>query len=246
MVPDGKDPDDYLKKHTADEFIKLADNARTLVEYKISTVEKNFSPENNNTRESFLTGITGILAEIDDSVNRDMYVKWVSKKYDISQDSLAREVEIKRAGGTIASQNIFMKKRIVKDVPPSAEKNTDGGENEELTQEDKRLDKNEKLFILLLSEDLQNFNRIRKKTDENFFKFEDNKELYHYRERVDAGRKISKELLLGDVGIAQAEILSQIISKWLEPPDLSIACDDLIEIITKSKYDSMISEMLLN
>ena len=143
-VPDGKDPDEFLKKHTPQDFIDVAEKAGTLVEYKASLVERQYPPNDNGMRVKFLSGITEILAAIDDAVERDMYVDWAARKYGISPEPLKEQIQSLRAGGKINAGNIFMKR--VATQSRDAEKEPSSGK---MSEQEKKIDLYEKTLLLL-------------------------------------------------------------------------------------------------
>ncbi|MDQ9813230.1 toprim domain-containing protein, partial [Acinetobacter pittii] len=57
-IPDGKDPDEFLKKHTNEDFYKLIDNALPLMEYQLQYVLKS---TNRNTLEGKLLAVNQLM-----------------------------------------------------------------------------------------------------------------------------------------------------------------------------------------
>lgn len=91
--PDAKDPDEYLNKYGPERLKKCIDNAISLVEFKVSILEKNFNPEILESKVRFLTGVANILAKIDNNIERDLYIDRISKKYGMSPGPILKEVE---------------------------------------------------------------------------------------------------------------------------------------------------------
>ena len=227
-VPDGKDPDEYLKKHSSDEFISLTENAPTLVEYKIMYARKKFSANDNGTRAKFLNEVTNILAKIESAAERDMYVKWTADKYRIAGESLKEQVEIVAAGGKIKTENIFLK-RVAKNEDENY--NTNGEKN----KEEIRIDKLEKTLILLCAEDKKCFQKIREKIGNDFFKNNNNKELFERLcERYDAGDEVSKEVMLSESKeVEEASTLAGILEGWITPEDPMLAANEVVANLKK-------------
>lgn len=90
---DAKDPDEYLNKYGPERLKKCIDNAISLVEFKVSILEKNFNPEILESKVRFLTGVANILAKIDNNIERDLYIDRISKKYGMSPGPILKEVE---------------------------------------------------------------------------------------------------------------------------------------------------------
>lgn len=91
--PDAKDPDEYLNKYGPERLKKCIDNAISLVEFKVSILEKDFNPEILESKVRFLTGVANILAKIDNNIERDLYIDRISKKYGMSPGPILKEVE---------------------------------------------------------------------------------------------------------------------------------------------------------
>lgn len=91
--PDAKDPDEYLNKYGPERLKKCIDNAISLVEFKVEKLEKNYDPENFDSKVRFLTGISSILSKIDNNIERDLYIDKISKKYGMSPGPILQEVE---------------------------------------------------------------------------------------------------------------------------------------------------------
>lgn len=91
--PDAKDPDEYLNKYGPERLKKCIDNAISLVEFKVSILEKDFNPEILESKVRFLTGVANILAKIDNNIERDLYIDKISKKYGMSPGPILKEVE---------------------------------------------------------------------------------------------------------------------------------------------------------
>lgn len=92
-VTDGKDPDEYIKNKGAGMFQLLIDNAESFIEYKIGKIEKKYNLEDTVEKIEFIEQIAKILANIKKTVEREVYIKKIAKKTDISADSIAAQVE---------------------------------------------------------------------------------------------------------------------------------------------------------
>ena len=90
---DVKDPDEYLNKYGAERLKKCIENAISLVEFKVSILEKDLDLENFDSKVKFLTGVSNILSKIDNNIERDMYIDKISKKYGMSPGPILKEVE---------------------------------------------------------------------------------------------------------------------------------------------------------
>ena len=238
-VPDGKDPDEFLKKHSAEDFVSVVDKARTLVEYKLFLAQQQFPPTDNGMRVKFLSAVTEVLAAIDDAVERDMYISWVSRTYGISEEPLKEQVQQIRSGGRLNAQNLFMKRTV------SSEKRPEGAAADTaMSEKERKIDLFEKTLILLMAEDSRCLARVKVRIKEDFFVRKSNRELYRFLlNRAESGMPISKESLLNGAGLADAEVLTKILGTWISPPDVEKACTELIIKLKKAQNEKRLAEI---
>ena len=90
---DVKDPDEYINKYGKERFQKCIESSISLVEFKISKLEKDLNLDNFDSKLKFLTGAADIIAKIDNSIERGLYIDLISKKYNIGTGPILREVE---------------------------------------------------------------------------------------------------------------------------------------------------------
>ena len=90
---DVKDPDEYINKYGKERFKKCIESSISLVEFKISKLEKDLNLDNFDSKLKFLTGAADIIAKIDNSIERELYIDLISKKYNIGTGPILREVE---------------------------------------------------------------------------------------------------------------------------------------------------------
>ena len=90
---DVKDPDEYLNKYGPERLKKCIENAISLVEFKVSILEKDLDINDFDSKVRFLTGVANILSKIDNNIERDLYIDKISKKYGMSPGPILKEVE---------------------------------------------------------------------------------------------------------------------------------------------------------
>ncbi len=91
-VPDGKDPDEYIKKKGPDSFRKLVDNASSLFEYKIASYRKEMDISNPQGKINFLNKIAEVLAKSSNRFEIETYARKVANDYEISEEAIISEV----------------------------------------------------------------------------------------------------------------------------------------------------------
>ncbi|MBQ9479433.1 MAG: DNA primase, partial [Selenomonadaceae bacterium] len=73
IIPDGKDPDDYVRKHGRDEFWQLALNAMPMIDYRIRYVMGRADKSSVDGRINALREILSSIATMNDSALRNEY-----------------------------------------------------------------------------------------------------------------------------------------------------------------------------
>ena len=234
-VPDGKDPDEFLKNHSPEDFIKAADAAPTLVEYKITRVEKQTPPVDNGSRAKFLAGLTSVLASVSDAVEREMYINWSAKKYGISPSTLKEQTDTLRAGGKINTSGIFMKRVVTGDQAQQSAANLD--------KEKQKVDKDEKMLLLIMAEDGRCREKISRKIGEDFFVMPANAELYKKLLETPGEGSFGKEMLLASVGLEDAAVISGLLEKWSSPMDPTGEAEKIVSRLNEYKYSARLGEI---
>ena len=92
VVPDGKDPDEYIKKNGKERFAALLEGAVSDMEYKLLTAAKDIDLNNEDGRLKYLAAAAEIIAATDDIMTRDIYIGRLSEKYGVSRTALTARV----------------------------------------------------------------------------------------------------------------------------------------------------------
>ena len=93
VIPDGKDPDEYIRKNGADRFRGLLNGAVSDIEYKLLTAANGISLESDDGKIKYLSLAAEIIAETDDVMTRDIYIGRLSEKYGVSRTALTSKVD---------------------------------------------------------------------------------------------------------------------------------------------------------
>lgn len=97
VVPDGKDPDEYIKKNGADKFKKVIENAVPLIEYDLLAAAGNIDATDDNGKIKYLNAAAEIIANTTDIVERDLYISRLCEKFSVSRTALETKVnELRR------------------------------------------------------------------------------------------------------------------------------------------------------
>ncbi|MBR3145210.1 MAG: DNA primase [Clostridia bacterium] len=97
VVPDGKDPDEYIKKNGPERFKALLEGAVSEIEYKLLTAVEDIDVNTDDGKVKFLSRAADIIADTPDPIARDLYISRLSDKYGIQRSTLENRVkEIRR------------------------------------------------------------------------------------------------------------------------------------------------------
>lgn len=94
-VTDGKDPDDYVRKHGKEAFLKLADNAMPATDYKLRLARRGFDLNNDMDVLEYINRVVPVLRSLG-PVEQDIYIRKLSSEFGISESAISMAV---RAGG---------------------------------------------------------------------------------------------------------------------------------------------------
>lgn len=92
LLPDGKDPDEYIKNNGSEKFKNLVERAISLLEYKIKVQQRKHNVDNIDDKIKLLNSIAEVLAEHDNEVEIELYTEAYAEQYGISRDSLEKEI----------------------------------------------------------------------------------------------------------------------------------------------------------
>ena len=86
-IPQGKDPDEYVRVNGKDAFIKLINQAEGLVEYRIKKAGEGLNFRDNNDLIKYGKKVTEILAKVN-PIEKDIYIKKISEDTGIREQAL--------------------------------------------------------------------------------------------------------------------------------------------------------------
>lgn len=93
-LPEGEDPDSFIKKHPVSEFDKLIENAVNFVEFKASTYQKLGKLDDPNVKVKAIRSIVESISKIPDALKRSVFIREISSKYKIPEQVLNAELEV--------------------------------------------------------------------------------------------------------------------------------------------------------
>lgn len=164
-VPDGKDPDEYVRKNGSGGYKKLVEAALSLVEYKIRVLRSEQDLATTEGKITFLNKVAAVLSKIDNVMEREMYIKKLSREYEISEEAILSEVL--RRTRPAAKQSL----KIANAVEAAKKAAATGGEI------DWKLMHDERFILSLLCVDNSIYNTVKEHFKIEMFSGEENRRI---------------------------------------------------------------------
>lgn len=93
IIPDGKDPDEFIKKNGSARFSALLEGAVSEIEYKLLGAAQSVNTDTDDGKLQYLSLAAQILADTPDMMTRDLYIGRLSDKFGVSRISLETRVK---------------------------------------------------------------------------------------------------------------------------------------------------------
>ncbi len=137
VIPDGKDPDEFIKKNGPDRFRALLTGAVSDIEYKLLMAADGLMLDTDDGRLRYLNIAAHILATSNDSMARDIYIGRLCEKYGVSRAALTEKVnEYRKKNATQAQRkeinDIIRPKYTKDDINPERRASPKGVAAEEM------------------------------------------------------------------------------------------------------------------
>ena len=92
QIEGAKDPDEFVLKFGEGRFKLAMDNAISLIEFKVKNLSKDINLNNTSDKIKFLNEIAKILAKVDNTMEREIYIDKIANNYQISKEAIYAEV----------------------------------------------------------------------------------------------------------------------------------------------------------
>ncbi len=100
VLPEGSDPDSYIRENGPEAFIKLIDNASPLMEYRLQQLKKRFDLASDKGRINYIEELMPFLMAAVNQVEQDFYLKRASEELGVDEDALRSELKKRRGRGS--------------------------------------------------------------------------------------------------------------------------------------------------
>lgn len=232
-----KDPDEFIIKYGNLRFQKVMDSSISIVEYKIKCLKKTLNFDNVQNKIKFLNEIAKQLANIDNTMEKELYIEKFARDYDISKEAIYAEVNKIIYANTSAVAVLEKPKPAFKLKAKEPEKEID-----------KNIIKRENTIISLLI-DTKNAENIYKKIKDVIvpeeFKFELNKTIIiKLYEEYEKGNININSIIDSFEEDAQNHI-TMIMAYDFEIINPDKAIEDLLIVYEKEKLNNKKTEIML-
>ncbi|MPM63719.1 DNA primase [bioreactor metagenome] len=164
-LKDCKDPDDFIKKYKKEGFLKAIENSVSHIVFQINILKRKFDFNKDEHLIKFAKEVALIIKSLSSPVEKDYYIKYVSKEFNISLDAMKEEVFGKSFN---KSKKNYKKFEKTEQKPIEKIKNIENGEKFV-----------EETFIKLLMENKELRLIALLKISENDFLINDSKEIFN-------------------------------------------------------------------
>ena len=232
QISGAKDPDEYVLKFGPEKMLKAMDEAISAIEFKIKVLRANLDLNNVNDKVKFLTEIAKILSNVDNNIEREVYIDRISKVYEISKNAIVSEVD-KLLYRSLAGVTKFEKSNIVL-------KDTQDAKIDVATR------KREGMVVYLLVDYTKAaFDKIKNVVDLDLIKSEKNKKIIGILyERIDLDNLPENIISLFE-DEDDINYVSGILSYDFEISDVNKAIEDIEKVYYKEKLISLRNELIL-
>ncbi len=91
-IPDGKDPDEFIKKNGADRFRVLLDRSANDVEYRLIRLGQDFDLSTDDGRVRYLMEASKLLTGLSDPIEREVYAGRLSEQLNVRRDAILEQI----------------------------------------------------------------------------------------------------------------------------------------------------------
>ena len=233
QVEGAKDPDEFILKYGNIRFQALIEKALSVIEFKVKLLKNNLNLENINDKIKFLNEIAKLISNIDNNIEREVYIERIANEYDISKEAIFAEVN------KLTYTNSKSEKILEKPKPVVSHKKID---KPEVSQAIKRRENT--VISLLLIGDLSIFEIIKQNIKLDDFVDEVNaniaKRLYEEYEKGNS----NINGIIDNLEQEEQNQITMIMADDYEISDLEKAIDDIVQVYRKEKLNNKKFEIL--
>ena len=126
-IPDGKDPDEFIKKNGAERFKLLLERSANDIEYQLMDIGSKHALSTADGQVSYLREACAALAKLSSPIERDVYAGKLAKQLNASKSAVLMQIQHeakrqqKKTGERELSQVIRQERSAARKITPEAE-----------------------------------------------------------------------------------------------------------------------------
>ena len=228
-----KDPDEFVIKYGNARFQALIDKALSVVEFKVKVLKQRLNLDNTSDKIKFLNEIAKLIAKVENTMEREVYIEKISKEYDVSKEAIYAEVN------KLTYKQRNTEKALEKSRPVILHK-----KNEETNVPEATKRRENTILSILLIGELSIINTIKKNIKIEDFKYPLNKQI---------AKKLYEEFEKGNINIngiidnlneEEQNHITMIMAEDYGIENLEKAINDIIQNYEKEKLNERKFEIL--
>ena len=161
-VPQGKDPDEFIRNNGKEAFLKLIDEALPLIDYKIKVIKEGSNFKNTDDVIKYAERALDVIADLD-PIEKEIYIKKLSEETKVKEQALFD----------------MLNNKIQKNVKKDENVNIDRDFGQKLYLEPAYL-KAERNLLKFMLEDKETFEYVIDNIEKNNLILESHKKIYDY------------------------------------------------------------------
>lgn len=230
-VPDGKDPDEFIRKHGSAAFEALLTSARSTTRYEIDSMMAKYDLDDIAQKVEFSREIAQLLASLRSAVEQDEYIKYTCRKANISEDALMLEIKKLRRRTQRSDVTAQMKRASGTQTASSAQKKSQ-----------LRLKKAECGLLCTILSERNVFEKLKDTVSENLFTYEFHREIFRKALELFQSGSAFGITELSHLFTDRAGEFSEVFIQTAEIADPKSAAADYIKVIEEETLNIKIAE----
>ncbi len=222
-----KDPDEFVIKYGPERFLKCVDASISLVEFKVKVLKQGLDLNHTNDKIKFLNQIAKILSDVENNIEKEIYIEKIATEYGISKEAIYAEV----------NKLIYAKNKDNKmlERPVSSYIRKEKIEEQKV---DESTQKRERMVIyILINYPEESFKKLKEVITIDSIKMQRNKEIIKtLYEQLEKGNINTNNVLDYFEDDEIINYLSGIMAEDFEISDINKCTEDLMNTYTKETF----------